>query len=284
MASPLAVVERNRCIAELKRANRQSQPGVITMIPLLYLGVMNSLPIFLRFPDDGLPPIVLKLYILILVVIVFFALILYCSIYTMTVKLIYVYAANVFSQTDLVSHVLALPSDNQAYRGWWRAVLAGKPLSFKRERYDACRRVKAIVVCFNAWSKCFGAAPPPWITRLVPHQSLFFLLIAAWGSAGNFIFERIGLDFASSVDHPAAFDFRFIWINIFMYGFTILAAPLFAIVIGRHVACRKALIDYFEAEAVSLRSAEVATTEAARAHAALVASAEAKLLPKSQDA
>lgn len=284
MASPLTIAECNHCIARMKQANRQEHPSIISVFPLLYIGVMNSLPIFLRFPDDGLPPLVLKLYVLILIVIIILALLIYHCTYNIAARLLYTHAASVLFQTELVHHVLALPSDNQAYRGWWRALLAGKPLSFKPERYDVYRRVKAIVVCFNAWSRCFGAAPPPWFTRLVPHQLLFFLLIAAWGSAGDFIFEHIGLDFTSSVDHPAAFDFRFIWINIFMYGFAILAAPLFAIVIGRHVGCRKALIEYFEAEAASLQSAAVATnTEAARAQAALVAAAEAKLRPVSRD-
>jgi hypothetical protein len=270
MYSPLTTAERNRCIAELKQANRQAGLGIFAFLYPFFLWIWTSWAILAKTQEDGLPPIVLKLFIVIVLTMISLAYILYHIIYPIAVKSMSLYSAQVFSQTELVNHVLALPSDNQAYRGWWRAFFAGKPLSFKKERYDACRRAKAIIVCFNAWSRFFGCPAPPWITRLVPHVLLTVLLLIAWVGLGHFVFEHVGLDFESSVDHPAAWDFRWIWIDIHMFCTLLLASPMITIVLGRHVGCRKALIDYF-------------TAHAARDDATMVAAAEAKLRPLARD-
>jgi hypothetical protein len=283
MDNPLTTVECDRCIAELKQANRQTEPGILAFILPLFLWINTSWLTLSRTHEDGLPPVVFKLYILIMIAISILIFILYRSVYSIVASLMNRHSTQVFSQTELVEHVLALPSDNQAYRGWWRALLAGKPLSFKKERYDACRRAKAIIVCFNGWSRFFGAPAPPWITRLVPHVLFIYLLLAAWVGLGHFFFEHVGLDLASSVDHPAVWDFRWIWIDIDMFSMLLLISPMIALVFGRHAGCRKALIDYFTAEAARLKSASAAANRAARAQAALVAAAEAKLLPLSHD-
>jgi hypothetical protein len=229
--SPITGEQLKGCIDGLKRADRSEFTQHIgaalcigAYIEIMLL--MQSPMVTARFTWHTFTDYSLAL----LLVCVCYLTLVWCLLYGIA-KLMQRHAAHVFAKTSLVAHVLGLPSDVAAYRGWHNAWLVGEVLSRKQAQYDLRRRVKAVYTRFGAWSKHFGCSPEPWAVRLSIYAAVCAPVCCVW------VFEWL-------IPQPSRAD-----LLILLAGFYILSGLMVSVFQGRRTGIRTALIDYFEADA-----------------------------------
>lgn len=243
MDSPITADQREGCIAELKRDNREDvfKKRFVAFIMLcsLYLVDCSWFEAAVK-PESDRGRIILFCIALLAVCTCFIALswVLSCWIVGRMRR----HAGQVLTSTGLVNYVLALPSDVQAYHGRIRAALVGEWLTFKPERFDARRRTKAIITRFGTWCRRFHHLSEPWTVRMMLDAlfcgSVCGISFLEWLVRQPFFRKLIG---QSGYENPAAY-----WP---VAGFVFLIGLWYAVVIARRVGSRMALIEYFEAEA-----------------------------------
>lgn len=270
MDSPLTTAECNRCITSLKQDNRREEANV-KQGALIYLvwSVMFGLPFWSR--PAGLTKsqeIASAVFCLEGVALWICVALLNWFVFRKIAECMRRHAAPIFSQTALVKYVMSVPSAAVAYHHWFYAWIADGFVLGKQRPYGLERGVKAVCTRFGAWARYFGHSPEPWAVRTAIYT--ISLSIIGGGAVLNWYMNlpHVRERFLNAQGEiPLAF-----WLGMCLLAQLILWISVFY---GRRAGIRRALIEYFDTVAVS--------DEAAHVHAALVAAAEAKLLPLSRD-
>jgi hypothetical protein len=230
--SPINTYQRKMVIAGLKRANRSelTEHVKFAVIAAAYIEIIFILPPSPMIRDKY-SWYTYAIYTVILLSIGTCYLLSAWMVELGISRLMRRHAAPVFAGTNLVAHVLGLPTDAAAFRGWHIAWLAGEWLTRKQKQYNLRRRIKAIHARFGAWSRHFGCSPEPWAVRLVIYIAACVPLCYAW------LIKLLAPKESTEVLLVLVIVFYIIW------G---LIASVFQ---GRRAGIRSALIDYFEAEA-----------------------------------
>jgi hypothetical protein len=277
--SPITTDQREGCIAELKRDNSRDLSMFkldVCAVCLLPLSQINSWFLSIGEPKSARDYVTFACIALV-VAGACYAVAAWAVLHWIA-ETMRRYAAEVFTQTQLVNHVLGLPSDVQAYRGRIRAAFVGEWLTFKKERFDARRRAKAIIMRFGTWCRRFHRLSELWAVG----GALYIFggtLILDWVA---FIWLTSQTTVRQQIEHSQFFSFSHIGLG-FVASLLAVSVLFDAVLRGRCIGTRLALIDYFTAEAARHKSASAAADNAARAQAALVAAAEAKLSPLSRE-
>jgi hypothetical protein len=247
MDSPITADQREGCIAELKRDNQRDffelQKGLF-IAPWYFIGL--TLMWFSITEQPASEQSMIAIFCIALVVVAICFAVSAWAVMHWIAEIMRRYAASILTQTGLVNFVLRLPSDVQAYRGRIRAVLTGEWLTFRRERFDARRRAKAIIMRFGTWCRRFGHSPEPWEIRgaIYTFSGTLILYCAALNWITGQPSVRQILDQHQPLFHP--YSPIGVGIQLSLMAFAFLR---FSVLRGRCIGTRMALIEYFEAEA-----------------------------------
>jgi uncharacterized membrane protein len=245
--SPITADQSEGCIAELKRDNQRElykfKMNLFAPLAFPYLLVL------FWFTDIGEPKSAWDTHAVVCIALVVawacFAVSTWAVLHWIA-ETMRRYAAEVFAQTSLVNYVLGLPTDVQAYRGRIRAALVGEWLTFKPERFDARRRAKAIVMRFGAWCRRFHRLSELWAVGGA---------IYIFGGAIIFLFAALNWlsslpNIRQQIEHSQHFSSGHILLG-FMACLMALSTLLDAVLRGRCIGLRMALIEHFTDEAAS---------------------------------
>lgn len=261
MDSPITADQREGCIAELKRDNQRELSNFElrlfwgSLLPLAGIGmwfIIHSGPDPLNIPEAWSKYVTVAGWSLVPAG-ACYAVFVWATLQWIA-ETMRKYAATVFAETDLVHYVLSLPSDVKAYRGRIRAALVGEWLTFKKERYDARRRAKAIIMRFGTWCRRYHRLSELWpiggAIYIFGGALIVDFAVFAWLVSQPDIKQLL-----KHSEYLCPGDVSGGWWVISM----LLLIVLEAVMLGRRRGSRLALIDYFEAEAAR---GEVVTAEA----------------------
>jgi hypothetical protein len=243
--SPITPKHLGQFIAGLSDGNYEDvKTMVLAILPLLLYPVIFIIW-FIGIPKNILQYWVIYLVIyLILIVLMYFAInVLYNKISNACEN----YAITVFYRTNMVQHILSLPSDIHAFFGWMNLWLSGEKMHAKDGYHTVRRRLKAIRVCFGVWSKFFGYAPEPPIvrtTRLISCGIVVCCWVVSFYIMKLSIFiGKANLSENSSTNPRLLIPFLLAYVTVL-----IIFIWLYVVGTARSVGIRKALISYITTE------------------------------------
>jgi hypothetical protein len=251
MASPITADQREGCIAELKRDNQRELSNFElrlffgSLSPLMWIGMWSMIhtdPYSMTLPDALSDYVPVACWAMVAAG-ACYAVFVWATLQWIS-ETMRKYAATVFTETDLVNYVLNLPSDVQAYRGRIRAAFVGEWLTFKKERFDARRRAKAIIMRFGTWCRRYHRLSELW-----PVGGAIYIfggtLIAVFATSLWLVSQPDLKQFLERSQYLAFCDVSFGYWVLSM----LLIIVLEAVTLGRRYGSRLALIEYFQAEA-----------------------------------